>query len=334
VRTTPRPPDVALLGLFLTVCLAVFACGASTSSSRPASPTPRPSVEARLEIAIEQRVSLGLDGDVDVVRALLGDPQSVARGRVLDLDIPLTVAELKDLEQRPRESRLVHSIVEDYGARHSDVYGGDFVDQRHGGVVVGMFVPPLEPHRLALSLALHPGAKWELREARFSLAYLEAKASELGARAEEMRAAGFDIVGWGASVERNTVVMRLRGAEPDVIADEAETFLGNPVWVVVDVFGDSGWQGARGDLRVQVVGDPPGVGPYACVIDPLGTPAWDPRETAALGPERECLFRGVGATSVVVSLRHEDGGDDLGSVVVDVVPETEVLVHLDLTTVE
>ena len=279
-------------------------------------------------------MQLGLDGDHNLVRGLLDDPQAVARGRVLDLDIPLTISEFEDLEQRPRETRRVHSIVEDYGGGHPDVYGGDFIDQRQGGVVVAMFVPPLEPHQLALSLALHPGAKWELRAARFGLADLEAKATELAAQAHELRAAGFDYIGSGASVERNAVVLRLRGVEPDVIADEAQAFLGDPEWLVVDVLGESGWQGPTGDLRVHIVGTPPGTGPFVCVIDPLGTPAWDPRETAALGPEEECLFRGVGATSVLVSLRQEDGGGDFGSVMVDVMPDSENAVNLELTATE
>jgi hypothetical protein len=117
---------------------------------------------AELERAATFRHDMGFPSDAAHVREM-------ACRLDADLeDIPLTVAELRELERRTRAGHAINDIVQPYAARHAAEFGGIYIDNRHGGVVAVLWTANLPKHEAAIRARLGPNASVDFRLVRWS----------------------------------------------------------------------------------------------------------------------------------------------------------------------
>lgn len=150
------------------------------------------------QLALAVRRQFGLSTDLGQVRSLSGREPSPLAG------VPLTGAEERDMESR----RFVQenlAKVKAYGVSTGDAYGGLYIDQAAGGVVVVSFVGQPDAHRAAIDSVAPAGAELRLRSVAFSYAQL----ADLHGRIERELLAGdpaaAHIVSVDTSIAANTV---------------------------------------------------------------------------------------------------------------------------------
>lgn len=285
------------IALTCLTALALGACGSelpdqpSASVSVSSSPTPDP-----VALAMRSRSKAGLRSDPAFVRALLDDPSAVRRGARWGM--PITEVELRFLDGRQQNAAEVADVITTYGETHPDEWAGMYIDVRTGAVAV-LFTDHLVDHENALAKLLDPGARWEVREARWSLAQLRALADRIKAEAEFLRSIGAAYYGGGVDYQANVANVFVQSDDPNVIQLITDHF--DAIGMLrVDLIGNREWSGPRG--RLVVVVRYPDLTPadeLECELIPDVSAAWD-ETTRLTGPTGTCIFDAVGATGVKV----------------------------------
>lgn len=155
------------------------------------------------------RELFGLRADDAWIRQVAADPTSEAGETAYG--VPLTPAERADLDQRADKSHPIAEVIEAYGSGQPD-WGGLFIDQTLGGIVVGLFTDQLDLHREAIRNQLYPGAAFEVRKVRWTLAKLQALAARILEDREWLGTVAAAWDGSGVDIGANVVVLRISSA--------------------------------------------------------------------------------------------------------------------------
>jgi hypothetical protein len=112
--------------------------------------TPLPSIDvtgldSATAAAVSKRISWGLPADLEAIKRAASDPASIP-----DYGTPLTPNEVRTLEARSERAHQVGVIVQTYADDYLSEYGGDWIDQARGGLVVASFTAHVAEHRDAL----------------------------------------------------------------------------------------------------------------------------------------------------------------------------------------
>jgi hypothetical protein len=258
------------------------------------SPAERDIVEA-----IRLRGLLGLRNDEAYVRELASDPDA-APSRMYGF--PMTPDEDRLVEQRAADMDAVSEVVRKYGAEHQDEWAGLYLETPTG-LVVAQFTGSLDVHRAELGKLLHPNARLEIRQARWTSAALKELKDRV--RADE---SWFDTIetrlnSLGVDVSGNRLKIGIRTNREDVIPLIAAQF-GGPDRVDV-VFEGGIWMDGGGDL-VIVARDPTGrpVPNLDCWIEG-DDPDSDAGDGIAFATDNDgtCRFRNTAADTVTIFVR-------------------------------
>lgn len=235
------PPFILVL---LLVGCGMAAPGASPRAEQPSpslplptpsetEPPPMATIPPEIVDAIRMRESLGLRSDVEWVLAVAELPEAV----VSEGGFLVTPAEDAELRRRfDGQGRLDGLIA--YGAENADTFGGLYIDQAAGGVVVLLFTDDLERHANAVAGLAPPGLRVQLKSARYSEAELVeiVEGIDFGA----LRAEGYEVNSAGVDTIANVVRIEAKSNLPNARARLEERFGGK---VVADIYPLPGpWQ--------------------------------------------------------------------------------------------
>ena len=204
------------------IMLWVIACASPvtpTPSESPSRSVPQGTLAPSAVIARELiearrfRENYGLRADDDWIRQVAADPSSAA-GKV-KYSVPLTPAEVADLDQRALAVDAIKQLVVDYGAAHPADFGGAWIDQPGGGILVAQFSAHVDEHRAALLSRVRPGAPLEVRAVSRSLAYLKAQAERLRGQDAWFRSIPAVLTSYGVDEPANQVFVRISSVNAD-----------------------------------------------------------------------------------------------------------------------
>jgi hypothetical protein len=300
--------------VMVAITLVAGGCGApieEPSLSRiPPSPTPTPAWMStdRIADAIRFRTSVGFRADEAYVRQLSGDP-STALGVSL-YGVPLTAAEIAELDKRARNEDLVAGTLTRYGEDHPDDWAGTFIDQAGGGMVVIRFTGDLDEHRFALSKVVNPAAHWEVRAASWSVAELESRRRAIEADRDWFETIKASYVRSATPAIDNVLEVRISSANP-AAPDLVMQHFNGAGWLRVVSDGIGSWDGPRGDLRVQVT-DATGRnlrgGDFMCLPIP-DKPAAYVDGPSGVSFDGVCRAFALGATGYEIQILERSGED-------------------------
>jgi hypothetical protein len=240
------------------IAVLVAACGAAAPSDVPTSPSgssatpapnmpsPDPSFEALVAEGIRIRTMLGLRADEAWVREVSADP-----GARTSYEIPLTLAEEAELDERATNRRELQPILERYGAEHPEDYAGLMIDQEKDGILVVLFSDHLEEHAAAIARLVHPAAKLEVREAGASSAELERLMTRINADGDALRSVGVFVLSISTDEARGKLVVEVSTERGDAQPLLAARY--GPA-VEVEVTDPTGsYLPPRGEIRGRIV---------------------------------------------------------------------------------
>lgn len=333
-RGTGRSPiDWSLVAVLLVI---VTACGSpGPTPGIPSGPTPPPGTlaPAVLEESVRFRTVFGLRADEDWVRTVAADPTS-AEG-TSTFGVPLLPAEVAELLDRAAHSPDVAPIIEQYGATVPDDWGGTFIDQQRGGVLVARFGANVDRHRRALAALLPAGARFEVRDSLWTYAELSTFIEQVLRDRDWFPTIGTDLFTAEIDVIENRVQVLFRG--PDrAAAALIEAHFGAPPWLRAVYLGPLPWEGPRGDLRVVVfdrTGRPmPGVFVSYEAIDPAAR--FESPFANATGEDGTVLFEDLPAVAYRISIRlpraEGEGWSELGERPAMIPPKGVATVRFDV----
>ncbi|MEX1173633.1 MAG: hypothetical protein WEG56_13595 [Chloroflexota bacterium] len=165
--------------------------------------------------------------------------------------IPLLPAEVAELLARVRVQRDITPIILRYGSTQPDSWAGVFIDQAAGGAVVAQFARDLARHERQLRALLPAGARFEVREVRWTRAELDRFAGRIIAEQDWFATIGLEFYAAEVDEESNLVRVRYRGPSDDRDGVIAAHF-GTPDWLLL-VATPPLWTGPLGDLTIQIV---------------------------------------------------------------------------------
>lgn len=291
--------------------IALTACTGQVPGATPQQATLEPTPEATLVLsaelrdAIRVRENFGLRSDPEYVAAVAADPAA----RIDLIGIPLLPSEAA--EMRRRMSLEDHELIDAYTAKHRDEFGGLFIDQLGGGVLVVLFTDHVDEHRAAIEGLALPGARVRVDRAEFTEDELNDAHAGLNPGLPMWAEQGIGFVSSWVDISENRVGVTVKSANPDAAAIlEA---LGPPGAIVVEVYPPDGpWTNAQaGDgWRLLFAGRSPlsAVG-YAATADDLAR-EWArfelPNEPPALNPGEVVLIFSAGIGSTCVERRLDE----------------------------
>lgn len=293
-----------IIGL-LMVMLA--ACGSPPAGDAPPTATPEPTLELTAEIreATRVREQFGLRADPAYVAAVAEDPSATS----VMLGIPLLPSEAD--EMRRRSSLEDHDLLDRYIAEHRDEFGGLFIDQPGGGVLVVLFTDHLDEHRRAVAQLVRPRTRVRVDAASFTEDELTEAQAALNPGLPMWAEQGIAFVSSWVDTSENRVGVMVKSANPDAAAIiEA---IGPPGAIVVEVYPPDGpWtQPQAGDgWRLLFAGRSPisAVG-YAATAADLSR-EWArfelPNEAPALNADEVALIFSAGIGSTCVERRLDE----------------------------
>jgi hypothetical protein len=174
------------------------------------------STDASTATAIRFRQEFGLQSDIEYVLAVASNPQAS-----LDYGVPLLPDEVSELESRNSMATEAVPILEDYGSRNPEEYGGVFQDQQTGGVLVMSFTQRLDYHIPRVWDELWPeapGALVRFRKVDHSEVELTALLERISSDIPSWTAQGIEIVVAAMDIQGNNVEIDVLNATAD--ADE------------------------------------------------------------------------------------------------------------------
>ena len=296
---------IAVVGL---VFMTLAACARpSAPASHPEAATPEATMELTAEIreAIRVRENFGLRADPAYVAAVAGD----ATASAIEIGIPLLPSEAA--EMRRRMSLEDHELIDTYAAKHRDEFGGLFIDQPGGGVLVVLFTDHLDEHRSAIEELVIPGMRVRVDPARFTEDALNDAQTALNPALPIWSDEGIAFVSSWVDISENRVGVMVKSANPNAAAI-IEAF-GPPGAIAVEVHPPDGpWtQSQAGDgWRLLFAGRSPisAVG-YAATAADLSR-EWArfelPNEAPALDADEVGLIFSVGIGSTCVERRFDE----------------------------
>jgi hypothetical protein len=223
--------------------------------------------------AMRFREDFGLRADDSWILAVAADPSADRT----TFGVPLTVAEVQELNGRAQSIDAMRDVVVGYTATQPD-WAGTWVDQTRGGVLVVQFTGLLDIHRAALLSHIRPLAPIEIRLVRWSVAELQGFANQVTAEQGWFETLPAVVIGYGPDVTLDRLKIDLSSADPDV-ARKIESHFG---WTddVVSVSSDG--TGAlllpTGRLVIHVLAhDGHPLAGLGCVATPDISGAYDPR---------------------------------------------------------
>lgn len=248
---SPFRLTVALALLLLSGCAPVAPVPTTPVTLPPptfASPSSGPT-ESEFEEAVRFRREFGLPSDRAWVEQVAADPASAEGLEVYG--IPLLPAEVANLLERIGNQRDITPIVMRYGATQPDSWAGLFIDQAAGGAVIAQFTRDQERHERRLRALLPTGARFEVRQVRWTRTELDRFAGEIIAERDWFTTIGLEFFAAEVEEEANLVRVRYRGARDEREGVIAAHF-GTPDWLLL-VATPPPWTGPTGDLTIQMV---------------------------------------------------------------------------------
>lgn len=256
---------------------------------------------------------MGLRADPEHIASLAEDPGAVSNGQRSGYGIPLTGAEVAELDRRARTADAVAEIVNEYARTVPERWAGLYIDQAAGGRVVAQFTGyPLE-HRIALTRLLHPFAPLAVKQVRWSYRDLQPLWDDVERQRAWFDSIGAPLTGSGISETDNVVKVHLATADPS-IADKVLDHFDAEGMLRVVLRGLPPWTGGFGDLAVRVHG--PGIPPdrsIECVLRADTPGALDDDLHAGMDEHDVCSFIAP-ATDVVVAVIDLATGRELGRI--------------------
>lgn len=193
--------------VLVTVALTVLGCAPVERVISSLAPSPLPTEvvpgEAEIADAMAFRELVGLRADEAWVREVAANPAAT-----LTYGVPLMPFEDAELARRAANAHDVAPIVEAYGAEHADEYGGVYIDNAAGGVVVVTFTANVEAHEAALRKLLAPNALIDVREAVFTSGELN-ELQERIATDDSLRSEGIFVLTTAADEAAGIVTVEL-----------------------------------------------------------------------------------------------------------------------------
>lgn len=299
---------ILILALGTTV---IAGCASNASPEPPASTSDasalaaqlEPPSEAQLEHALRIRTLLGLRADRPFIQALFSDLAAVERGLPSAYGIPLTAAELEQLERQQREGDATIAAVERYAQTVPDAWAGLYIDTATREVVAH-FKRPIESHAEALEPLTSANAPLRLVGVEWGLVELERFRETVHSDLDWLTEVDATVQGLHVDLLGNRVELEVQSTRPD-IGDVIRAHYGGSPMLSVRVETGAPWTGGHGTLIVVAEyedGSP--VENHECSLVPDDRAAWgeDVRVTGDIG---RCTFMNVGATTVRVLLTRE-----------------------------
>lgn len=239
----------------LPVLIAVLLLAQLTACAPAESPQPSTtpvavdeSVPPELADAIRFRSEFGLRSDVEFVRAVAADP----RASDLEHGVPLLPEEIADLNQRASSADAVVAVIEKEAARHRDEYGGLYIDQERGGVVVSLWTKNLAEHAAKIQLSLNPRFRAEFRPARFTEAELNDLQERIGTEWEWMLAIPAKMTSSAVNIISNRIDLYISSAIPGASAAVLDHYGAPPGMLLVQSDGTGTALIPWGKVRILV----------------------------------------------------------------------------------
>jgi hypothetical protein len=197
---------------------AVVQAGSSAVPTAALCPTadPSPVPEASLPAdaddetreAARLRTEYGLRHDLAWIRQVAADPTAV-----LDFGVPMLPAETASLFARNDLPDPVRPILDAYG--HTDEFGGLYIDNAQGGVVVLLWTTDPAVHDAAIRPMLPACHPVEFRQVRWSERALRGWQDRISADMDWMTDIAAKAIGVGADTAANVVNIDISSANPD-----------------------------------------------------------------------------------------------------------------------
>ncbi len=211
--------------------------------------------------AVEQeqmrlRHDIGLRADLAWVRQVAADPTA----RSDELTIPLLPAEKAELHARGDSAAEVVPIVRAEADLHPADYGGDYLDNEHGGAFTSLWRANLLMHEAAIRLRVSPFARVAFRSCTFSQADLNALMDKINADSDGpwLRAIPAAITGAARDDINDGVEIDISSANPNaaalVMAHYASTLNLPPGILTVVSDGNGAALRPWGAIRLTVLG--------------------------------------------------------------------------------
>jgi hypothetical protein len=188
---------------------------AATADPCPTSaPTPIPEaslpplLDAETREAVHLRTEYGLRHDLTWIRQVAADPTAV-----LDFGVPMLPAETASLFARNDLPDAVRWVLDDYG--HTDEFGGLYIDNAQGGVVVLLWTTDPTVHEAAIRPKLPPCHPVEFRQVRWSEHELRGWQDRISADMDWMTDIPAMLTGVGADISDNVVNIEVSSANLD-----------------------------------------------------------------------------------------------------------------------
>jgi hypothetical protein len=285
------------------VALIMTACGAPSPPATSTGWDPLPSISLDdLAAAVRFREAFGLRSDEAWIIQVARDPSSAHGTDVFG--VPLTPAEVGELERRAIANDELQPVLESYGQRFADMYSGVWLAD--DGTLLILFTKQIEEHRRALGSMIQPGAKVDVREARWTLRELNAFAERVRNDIDWLPQIEAWPLGVDVHIGNNAVQLLISSANPDTAEEIAEHF-GADGWLRVESDGIGRWTGPTGSLTVIAVG-PEGRPPPTldCELVPDIRSA-QPTEQFGTDSDGRCHYRDIPAVGYTVNLRRSQG---------------------------
>jgi hypothetical protein len=286
--------------------VALTACSEQVPGATPQQATLELTPEATLVLspelrdAIRVRENFGLPSDPEYVAAVAANPTA----RIDLIGIPLLPSEAA--EMRRRMSLEDHGLIDAYTAKHRDEFGGLFIDQPGGGVLVVLFTDRVDEHRAAIERLALPGARVRVDRAAFTEDELNDAQTALNPGRSIWAEQGIGFVSSWVDISENRVGVTVKSANPDAAAIIEAA--GPPGAIVVEIYPPDGpWTNAQaGDgWRLLVAGRSPlgmavGYAEQAADLAREWTRFGLPNEPPVLNADEVALIfsAGIGSTCV------------------------------------
>jgi hypothetical protein len=171
----------------------------------------RPSSGGYKDEARQFRTSFGLRSDDGWIASVARDPGSDR----ITYGVPLTAEEVDELGRRIRDVEAIRDFVITYGEEHPEAWGGAYIDQDAGGVLVAQFTANLEQHRLALLGNIWPKASLDIQQVRWTQTQLEAAKERISKDEPWFATLPAVVTSLGLDDRGNRVVARISTPNPD-----------------------------------------------------------------------------------------------------------------------
>ena len=167
-----------------------------------------PFVDADTREAVRMRTEYGLRHDLAWIRQVAADSTSV-----LDFGVPMLPAETASLFARNGRADPVREAVDKYG--HVDEFGGMYIDNAQGGVVVVLWTTDPKIHEAAIRPKLFSCDPVEFRQVRWSEKELWSWQDKITADMDWMTDIAAKATGVGADISDNVVNIDVSSANPE-----------------------------------------------------------------------------------------------------------------------